>query len=146
MSDEINFLFNSNTITGIFLSLELSNLSKKDSLNQYFDNKIIIHFYNSISFFLIHGKQRYKGILVGIPYLNLLKSQSNFVNDLKKLLNGLFVVFKSSKDFKKIKTLLTKSPNQRIEGILNIDKIIGYLLDRKKKKKFKFVLFFFSFF
>ena len=45
MANSMNFLFNSTTKVGLTFYLELTNLSKKDSLNEYYENKIILQFY-----------------------------------------------------------------------------------------------------
>ena len=57
MSNQINFLLNTNTNVGIKFYLDLSILSKKDSINEYYENKIIIQFYCSDYFFLIYKKK-----------------------------------------------------------------------------------------
>ena len=75
MTEEVTFLINSTLKVGTRLIFELSNLSKKDSINEYNESKIIIQFKNSNFFSLMYRNCKYAGIFIGIPLLNLIENR-----------------------------------------------------------------------
>ena len=136
MLNKINFLLNCDTKTGILFFLELSNSSKKDSLNEYYENKITIQFYESDFFFIIYRKQMFKGLLLGIPHFNLIKSKFNLLSQFSRLIDGLLVSFKKLEKFYDIDKFFLKSKNikKKHKRYMDIDRIFCYLCDRKKKQ------------
>jgi hypothetical protein len=138
MSNKINFLISTATKTGILFSLELSNFCKKDSLNEYHENKIIIQFYSSYSFFLLYREKEYKGILLSSIFLNLVKNNTDFKKNLNGIIEGILIVFKNLKQFQEITALLKTNINikKKSKKFLECEKLLKYLIDRKKKLNF----------
>jgi|AntRauMFilla1563_2_1112583.scaffolds.fasta_scaffold00315_4 hypothetical protein len=136
MSDLINFLFNSTINPGILFCLELSNLSKKDSVNEYFENKIIIQFYGTHFFLIFHKENRYKGILIGFPILDFIKPKSTSSTFSNRHINGILIVFKEQTSFEMSRKLIIKIKDfkKRHQKFIETEKLLYYLVDRKKKK------------
>ena len=136
MSNQINFLLNTNTNVGIKFYLDLSILSKKDSINEYYENKIIIQFYCSDLFFLIYKKRIFKGVLFGLPSLNSMKIRNSSFCCLTQILNGIFLVFENLEQFGETCELLFKFKEFRnnYQKLIEAGTILCYLVDRKKKK------------
>lgn len=136
MSKSINFLFNSTTKVGLKLYIELSNLCKKDSLNEYYENEIILQFYGPDFFFLIHKKKKFQGILLGFPFLDLIKVKPIMLTSLTQYINGIFIVFKNSEQYEKTNSsfLKFKESLRKFKDYIEIEKLLRYLIDRKKKK------------
>jgi hypothetical protein len=139
MANSMNFLFNSTTKVGLTFYLELTNLSKKDSLNEYYENKIILQFYGPDFFFLIHKKKKFQGILLGFPLLDLLKIKPITLTSLTENINGIFIVFKNSEQFGKTSDsfLKFKENFKKVNNNMEIEKLFHYIIDRKKKKFLK---------
>ena len=93
MSEEVNFLINSTSLVGNQLIFELSNLSKKDSINEYNESKIIIQFKSSNFFSLMYRKCKYAGIFIGIPLLNLIENRIKKKNKFFKIYKRGFYNF-----------------------------------------------------
>lgn len=137
MSNQINFLLNTNTNVGIKFYLDLSILSKKDSINEYYENKIIIQFYCSDLFFLIYKKRIFKGVLFGLPSLNSMKIRNSSFCCLTQILNGIFLVFENLEHFGETCEIFFKFKKFRnnYQKLIEVGTILCYLVDRRKKKK-----------
>ena len=137
MSNQINFLLNTNTNVGIKFYLDLSILSKKDSINEYYENKIIIQFYCSDLFFLIYKKRIFKGVLFGLPSLNSMKIRNSSFCCLTQILNGIFLVFENLERFGETCEIFFKFKKFRnkYQKLIEVGTILCYLVDRRKKKK-----------
>lgn len=131
----MNFLINTTTKSGRFFSLELSDFVRKDALNEYYDNKIIIQFYSSNSFFLLHKRKRYKGILLSSIFFNFVKKNIFLKKDPNVYIEGILVIFKNLTRFQNTMDLfkITKILEKRSEKFLENEKLLKYLIDRKKK-------------
>lgn len=138
MSEEVNFLINSTLKVGIQLSFELSNLSKKDSINEYNENKIIIQFKSSNFFLLMYRKCKYTGIFIGIPLLNLIKNKIKNKIDFIRFINGVLIIFEKKENFEKIKSSMSMFNDCRknYTKIIEFEKLISYLIDRRKKMNY----------
>ena len=138
MSINICFLISTATKTGILFSLELSDFCKKDALNEYHENKIMIQFYSSYSFFLFYKEKEYKGILLSSIFLNLIKNNTEFKKNLDSITEGVLIVFKNLKQFRKITALLEINIDvkKKSRKFLECEKLLKYLIDRKKKLNF----------
>lgn len=136
MPNLVNFLFNSSTETGILFCLELSNLSKRDSINEYHENRMIIQFYGTYFFLLFHKKKQYNGILMGFPLLDFIEIKSNSLPFSNNFISGVLMVFKEQKNFNTTKEFIMKFKNykKKYQKFIEIDKLLYYLVDRKKKK------------
>lgn len=131
----MNFLINTTTKSGLFFSLELSDFVRKDALNEYYDNKIIIQFYSSNSFFLLYKRKRYKGILLSSIFFNCIKKNIFFKKDPNTYIEGILVIFQNLTRFQNTMDLfkINKILEKRNETFLENEKLLKYLIDRKKK-------------
>lgn len=135
MLDEVKFLINSSSILGIRITLELSNLSKKDSINEYEKNKIIIQFTSSNFFLLMYKKKKHVGIILGATFLDLIEYKFKKKINFDEFLTGIFLIFEKQKNFDKIAQMIINFNDYRKKFRQSIDseRLVSYLIDRRKK-------------
>ena len=135
MSEKINFLINSNSKFGTRLTLELSNLSKKDSINEYEDNKLTIQFNSSNFFLLIYKKEKHAGIFLGASLFNLIENKFKKKTNLNEFISGIFLIFEKRQNFDKMARVIINFNDcrKKYRQLLDPEKIVSYLIDRKKK-------------
>jgi hypothetical protein len=138
MTEEVTFLINSTLKVGTRLIFELSNLSKKDSINEYNESKIIIQFKNSNFFSLMYRNCKYAGIFIGIPLLNLIENRIKKKINFIRFINGVFIIFEKQENFDKITSLMLMFNDCRknYTKIFEFEKLVSYLIDRKKKMNY----------
>ena len=135
MLDGVKFLINSSSIFGIQITLELSNLSKKDSINEYEKNKIIIQFTSSNFFLLMYKKKKHMGIIFGASFLELIEYKFKKKINFDEFLTGIFLIFEKQKNFDKIAQMIVNFNDYRKKYGQSIDseRLVSYLIDRRKK-------------
>jgi|NorSeaMetagenome_1021524.scaffolds.fasta_scaffold170498_1 hypothetical protein len=135
MLDGVKFLINSSSIFGIQITLELSNLSKKDSINEYEKNKIIIQFTSSNFFLLMYKKKKHMGIILGASFLELIEYKFKKKINFDEFLTGIFLIFEKQKNFDKIAQMIVNFNDYRKKYRQSIDseRLVSYLIDRRKK-------------
>ena len=135
MLDGVKFLINSSSIFGIQITLELSNLSKKDSINEYEKNKIIIQFTSSNFFLLMYKKKKHMGIILGASFLDLIEYKFKKKINFDEFLTGIFLIFEKQKNFDKIAQMIVNFNDYRKKYRQSIDseRLVSYLIDRRKK-------------
>ena len=135
MLDGVKFLINSSSIFGIQITLELSNLSKKDSINEYEKNKIIIQFTSSNFFLLMYKKKKHMGIILGTSFLELIEYKFKKKINFDEFLTGIFLIFEKQKNFDKIAQMIVNCNDYRKKYRQSIDseRLVSYLIDRRKK-------------
>ena len=138
MSDGVNFLINSNSNFGTRLTLELSDLSKKDSINEYEQNKIIVQFTSSNFFLLMHKKENHMGIFLGASLFDLIEYKLKKKINFNESITGIFLIFEKKKNFDKIVQLIKKLNDYRktYRQTIDSEKLLSYLIDRRKKINF----------
>ena len=118
MLDGVKFLINSSSIFGIQITLELSNLSKKDSINEYEKNKIIIQFTSSNFFLLMYKKKKHMGIILGASFLELIEYKFKKKINFDEFLTGIFLIFEKQKNFDKIAQMIVNFNDYR-KSVIN---------------------------
>jgi len=120
---------------GTQLTFELSNSSKKDSINEYNENKIIIQFKSSNFFSLIYRKCKYARIFIGIPLLDLIENRIRKKITFLKFISGVLIIFEKQESFEKTIPfmLMFNDCRKNYTKTIEFEKLMSYLIDRRKK-------------